>query len=80
VLAMRGLVYRRTHDLLLLESLARDAGLALPVGHELLARIGPYAVEFRHLGSMAPAVSVFEAQVAVDATLAWSEAIVDSAT
>lgn len=47
VLATKGVVYRRTHDLLLLESLASDAGLTLPVGHDLLPRIGPYAVEFR---------------------------------
>lgn len=36
VLALHGVVYRRTHDLLLLEALARDAGVALPVAHFLL--------------------------------------------
>ena len=47
VLAMHGVVYRRTHDLLLLKSLAGEAKLTLPVAHDLLARISPYAVEFR---------------------------------
>ena len=79
VLAIHGIVYRRTHDLLLLESLARDAALTLPVAHDLLARISPYAVEFRYLGSSAPAVSLIEAQAAVDAAVSWSTAAVDSA-
>jgi HEPN domain-containing protein len=78
VLAMKGLVYRRTHDLLLLESLASEAGLTLPVGHDLLARIGPYAVEFRYLGTAAPAVSLVDALGAVDAAMSWSAAIVDT--
>ena len=79
VLAIHGIVYRRTHDLLLLESLARDAALTLPVAHDLLARISPYAVEFRYLGSSAPAVSLMEAQAAVDGAISWSTAAVDSA-
>ena len=36
VFAMRGVVYRRTHDLLLLETLANEAGITLPVDHEML--------------------------------------------
>jgi hypothetical protein len=79
VLAIHGIVYRRTHDLLLLESLARDAALTLPVAHDLLARISPYAVEFRYLGASAPAVSLIEAQAAVDAVMSWATAAVDSA-
>jgi hypothetical protein len=77
VLAMSAVVYRRTHDLLLLESLAIGAGVSLPVSHDLLARIGPYAVEFRYLGSSAPVVSLAEAQVAAGAAIAWATAICD---
>lgn len=79
VLATKGVVYRRTHDLLLLESLASEAGLTLPVGHDLLARIGPYAVEFRYLGSAVPSVTLSEALAAVDATISWSVAAAGAA-
>jgi HEPN domain-containing protein len=58
MLALRGVSYRRTHDLLLLESLATDAGLVVPVAHDVLARLGPYAVGFRYLGAAAPGIDV----------------------
>ena len=38
VFAMHGVVYRRTHDLLLLATLAREAGITLPVRHEAYRR------------------------------------------
>ena len=37
-----------------------------------LARLGPYAVEFRYLGVKAPEVSLEEAETAIDALLAWA--------
>jgi HEPN domain-containing protein len=76
VLALHGVVYRRTHDLLLLEALARDAGVVLPVAHDLLARLGPYAVEFRYQAQApaAPALSLAEAQDAVRGVLDWARA------
>lgn len=73
VFATRGVVYRRTHDLVLLTTLARQASIALPVGHDLLARLGPYAVEFRYVGQEAPKVSVAEALVAVSACIVWAD-------
>ena len=76
VLAAQGVVFRRTHDLLLLESLALAAGLPLPVSHDLLARLGPYAVEFRYLGAAVPAVSLAEAGAAAEALLDWAAAVV----
>lgn len=76
VLAVRGVVFRRTHDLLLLESLALAAGLPLPVSHDLLARLGPYAVEFRYMGAAVPAVSLAEAAAAAYALLDWATAVV----
>jgi HEPN domain-containing protein len=78
-LIMEGIVFRRTHDLLELNDRALQAGIALPVASDLLARIGPYAVEFRYLGVIAPVVSVEEAQSAVDALWAWLEKQVDDA-
>ena len=72
VFAMHGVVYRRTHDLLLLATLATEAGITLPVNHDLLARLGPYAVEFRYVGQVAPDVSLAEALVAVDESISWA--------
>ena len=74
VLALHGVVYRRTYDLLLLEALASDTGVVLPVAHNLLARLGPCAVEFRYQAPAAPAVSLAEAQAAVRAVLDWARA------
>lgn len=79
-LIIEGVVFRRTHDLLELNDRALQAGIALPVASGLLARIGPYAVEFRYLGVIAPIVSVEEAESAVDALWAWLEKQVDVAT
>lgn len=78
-LIMEGVVFRRTHDLLELNDRALQAGIALPVASDLLARIGPYAVEFLYLGVIAPIVSVEEAESAVDALWAWLEKQVDAA-
>lgn len=72
VFAMHGVVYRRTHDLLLLATLANEAGITLPVDHDLLARLGPYAVEFRYVGHAAPNVSLAEALIAVDGSISWA--------
>jgi HEPN domain-containing protein len=72
-LVMNGVVFRRTHDLLELNDRAIQTGIMLPVDSHLLTRIGPYAVEFRYLGVIAPTVSVEEAESAVNALLAWIE-------
>jgi len=72
VFAMRGVVYRRTHDLLLLATLANEAGITLPVEHDLLARLGPFAVEFRYVRQASPDVSLAEALIAVDSSISWA--------
>lgn len=74
VLVAAGVLFRRTHDLLELMELAHANGLALPVERELLARLAPYAVEFRYLGAVAPEVTVDEAAAAVASTMAWAMA------
>ena len=43
---------------------------------QLLARLGPYAVEFRYLGAAVPAVTLAEAAAAADALLDWASAAV----
>lgn len=72
VLVSRGVVFRRTHDLLELCELATIHGLAVPCELDLLARLAPYAVEFRYLGLTAPKVSLDEADKAVQAIMAWA--------
>lgn len=75
VLALHGVEYRRTHDLLLLESLVGNAGLASPIEHSLLARLGPYAVGFRYVGAPAPNVTLSDAMAAVATAMAWAAAV-----
>jgi len=72
-LASQGVVYRRTHDLLELSNLATQNGLVIPADSGLLARLGPYAVEFRYLGVLAPMVSRAEAEALIEALLAWAK-------
>ncbi|MBI4755539.1 MAG: HEPN domain-containing protein [Betaproteobacteria bacterium] len=70
-LVRQGVVFRRTHDLVELFELAAAAGIAIPVSRELLARLGPYAVEFRYLGVRAPQVSTQEAAKAIASMREW---------
>ena len=72
-LAAQGVVYRRTHDLLELKSLAERNGLTIPGDPGLLVRLGPYAVEFRYLGVVTPTVSRGDAKALIDTLLAWAK-------
>ncbi len=74
-LSVRGAVLRRTHDLLLLETLAQEHGLVLPVAHDLLARLGPYAVQSRYLAAVVPTVTLAEALGASQVCLAWASGL-----
>lgn len=70
-LVAQGILFPRTHDLLELFDLAVNNGLQAPLARDLLARLGPYAVEFRYLGVIAPEVSREEAAMAVEAIMIW---------
>jgi HEPN domain-containing protein len=70
-LVQAGIIFPRTHDLLQLFDLATVNSLAVPVVRDLMARLGPYAVEFRYLGVIAPEVSLDEAKVAVESVMIW---------
>ncbi|MFC5301281.1 HEPN domain-containing protein [Azospira restricta] len=78
VLVSAGVVFRRTHDLLELLDLAGAQKIAVPLERTLLARLAPYAVEFRYLGTAAPKVSLEEADAAVDALMAWARLQVEA--
>jgi HEPN domain-containing protein len=73
VLVSHGVMFRRTHDLLELRDLVEGAGIAVPVERPLLARLVPYAVDFRYLGVGAPEVSPEEAEHAIGTLRDWTE-------
>ena len=77
-LVSAGVVFRRTHDLLELLELANAQNLVVPVERALLARLAPYAVEFRYLGVAAPKVSLDEADAAISVLMAWVRSLVDA--
>jgi HEPN domain-containing protein len=72
VLASRGVVFRRTHDLLELAWLAATAGASVPIDSALLIRLAPYAVEFRYLGALNPEVSRDEAGKLIEILREWA--------
>ena len=80
VLAVRGVIYRRTHDLLELAVLAEQKGLVVPVGQDLLIRLGPYAVESRYLSVLTPTVENSEAALLIDTLHDWAAQIVQDAS
>ncbi|MEW6039635.1 MAG: HEPN domain-containing protein [Pseudomonadota bacterium] len=71
-LVTQGIVFRRTHDLLELWDVASKNGLAIPADRQLLVRLGPYAVEFRYLGVLAPEVSRAEAETLIESLSTWA--------
>lgn len=73
VLVSRNIVFPRTHDLLALFDLLEQHGITVPVARDLFARLGPYAVEFRYLGVIAPEVDRREAAEGVATLLAWAK-------
>lgn len=75
VLVHHGIVFRRTHDLIELFDIAGAQAIEIPVARDLLLRLGPYAVEFRHFGIRAPEVDFMEADVAVTALMSWASAL-----
>jgi len=77
-LVMSGVIFRRTHDLLELLDLVEAQQMRVPVERPLLARLAPYAVEFRYLGVVAPNVSLEEADTATTAVISWARSMADA--
>ncbi|MDI6751077.1 MAG: HEPN domain-containing protein [Pseudomonadota bacterium] len=75
VLVAKGVVFPRTHDLLTLFDLVVENDLQVPVPRDLMARLGPYAVEFRYLGVIAPEVGLDEALSAVEKAWVWAREV-----
>jgi hypothetical protein len=72
------IIYRRTHDLIALHDLASTNAIAIPVGRELLMRLGPYAVEHRYIGAQAPEIHLDNAAAAVDTLVDWAGASLEA--
>jgi HEPN domain-containing protein len=70
-LVCSGVVFQRTHDLVQLAELIDAHDLKLPLDRHLMARLAPYAVEFRYLGVVAPEVEQTEAEMAVETMMNW---------
>lgn len=69
MLVEAGIMFPRTHDLLELSDIAAVNNIVVPVSRDLLARLAPYAVEFRYLGVIAPEVGRQEAKEAIELLL-----------
>ncbi len=72
VLALKGIEFRRTHDLLALASLLPVDVLPLPFD-DWLIRLTPYAVEFRYDDNPMQLISGREAEMVVNQLISWAE-------
>jgi len=75
VLAWRGSVFRRTHDLLELAGLIEDAGLALPVENDELGALNPYGVMVRYDDTVPDTVTRERAALMLTAIADWANAL-----
>ena len=73
VLALKGIEFRRTHDLLALASLLPVDVLPLPFDDDWLIRLTPYAVEFRYDDNPMQLISGREAEMVVNQLISWAE-------
>lgn len=72
VMCLRGLEYRRTHDLEELAGTLVDVGIVPPVDEIELRCLTPYAVEFRYDDEAVPLISGDEAGRLIALLLAWA--------
>ena len=74
MLAMRGAVYQRTHNLATLADTLADLGLKTPVDAEILLRLNPCAVNFRYDDMEIPTFSRQEVMTIARTILDWANA------
>ncbi|MEW6349745.1 MAG: HEPN domain-containing protein [Thermodesulfobacteriota bacterium] len=77
VMCVRGIEYRRTHDLVDLTERLMDHGIRAPVEPEFLGRLTPCAVEFRCDDARPMLVSIYEAEQWVDSVLTWAASVAE---
>lgn len=74
VMCLRGLEYRRTHDLEELAGQLADAGCEPPIDEAELRRLTPYAVEYRYDDEAPELLTAAHARAIVASLLAWADA------
>ena len=74
VMCLRGLEYRRTHDLEQLAAQLADIGLGPVIAQAELSRLTPYAVEYRYDDEAPQLLSGPEAEAIIVALLEWADA------
>ena len=79
VMFAHGITVHRTHDLADLAVSLGQASLALPFSPEELARLSPYAVEFRYDDIDIALITREQAETMVNAVLAWAEQTLEAA-
>lgn len=78
VLTWNGIDFRRTHDLLEVSGLCRDAGIDVPWSEEKLALLNPFAVEFRYgfAEELEDALDRNGAQTVAEEVLTWAKKLI----
>lgn len=74
VMCLRGLEYRRTHDLEELAAQLTDAGHRPTANAADLQRLTPYAVEYRYDDDAPELLTGPQARAIVESLLAWAQA------
>lgn len=74
VMCLRGLEYRRTHDLEALAGQLADAGCQPSIDDSALRLLTPYAVEYRYDDEAPELLAPGQAQAIVASLLAWADA------
>ena len=77
VSCLRGVGFRRTHDLEELAGVLADIGLPVAATADDLRRLTPYAVEFRYDDEAPHLLTAGQAAAIVDALLAWATIHID---
>jgi HEPN domain-containing protein len=72
VMAIRGITFPRSHDLIELQALFHTAAIACPLSSETLEALNPYAVNSRYNLESEELLNESEAATAVAACLAWA--------
>lgn len=72
VMCLRGVTFRRTHDLEQLACQLADAGHAAPVGEDEFSRLTPYAVEYRYDDDAPELLSGQQARALLESVMAWA--------
>jgi HEPN domain-containing protein len=80
MLAMHGVVYERTHNLVSLADTLADLGVATPVDPETLLRLNPCAVTFRYGDMELPTFTRQETMTIATRILDWANQEAGSAT